>query len=69
MYENRDVIDTLDRAWELLRIFPKEKLTKIKDEVKAIFYHRAYNQLREDENRVDNGQQDQIEEAKEWTPF
>ena len=31
MYENRDIFSTLDRAWELLRSFPKDVLNKIPD--------------------------------------
>ena len=29
MYENRTVFETLDKAWELLRTFPKDALNKI----------------------------------------
>lgn len=39
-YESRDIFQSLDVAWDLLRIFPKEMLTRIPDDVKAAFYDR-----------------------------
>ncbi len=37
-YENRTIFDSMDIAWELLRKFPKESLTKITDEIKNKYY-------------------------------
>jgi V-type H+-transporting ATPase subunit B len=38
--ENRTIFDSLDKAWQLLRIFPKELLTRISDKEKDMFYDR-----------------------------
>ena len=37
-YENRTIFDSMDIAWELLRKFPKESLTKITDDIKNKYY-------------------------------
>lgn len=39
-YEKRDVFDTLDVAWELLRIFPEDMLKKLPKKIKEKFYGR-----------------------------
>eukprot|EP00392_Amoebophrya_sp_AT5.2_P007916 g7935.t1 len=39
-YEKRDVFDSLDIAWELLRIFPEDMLKKLPKKVKDEFYSR-----------------------------
>ena len=39
-YENRTIADSLDKAWELLRKFPYEELTKIHDDIKKQYYSR-----------------------------
>ncbi|PFH37577.1 putative vacuolar ATP synthase subunit b [Besnoitia besnoiti] len=39
-YENRSVFQSLDIAWELLRIFPEDMLKKIKEEELRKFYPR-----------------------------
>jgi len=39
-YEKRDVFDTLDVAWELLRIFPQDMLKKLPKKIKDKFYAR-----------------------------
>lgn len=38
--ESRTIIQSLDLAWDLLRIFPKEMLTRIDDVTKAEFYEK-----------------------------
>jgi len=38
--ETRTIFDSLDKAWQLLRIFPKEGLTRISDKLKDEFYER-----------------------------
>jgi len=40
MYENRDIFETLDRAWELLRSFPKDALNKIPQKLLKKYYQR-----------------------------
>merc|ERR1711907_648800 len=40
-YETRDVFDTLDLAWNLLRTFPKENLKRIPDKIIKEFYARS----------------------------
>lgn len=39
-YEARSVFDSLDLAWTLLRIFPKEQLNRINPKIIAEFYAR-----------------------------
>ncbi len=39
-YEARSVFDSLDLAWNLLRIFPKEQLNRINPKIIAEFYAR-----------------------------
>ena len=38
--ENRTIFQSLEKAWDLLSLFPKEKLTKIKNQHKDNFYMR-----------------------------
>ena len=39
-YEARSIFDSLDLAWTLLRIFPKEQLNRINPKIIAEFYAR-----------------------------
>ncbi|KAG9019895.1 Vacuolar ATP synthase subunit B [Tulasnella sp. 427] len=39
-YESRTIFESLDLAWSLLRIFPKELLNRINPKIIAEFYHR-----------------------------
>jgi len=39
-YEMREIITSLDMAWELLRIFPQDMLKKLPAKVKNEFYSR-----------------------------
>ncbi len=39
-YESRTVFESLDLAWSLLRIFPKELLNRISPKIIAEFYAR-----------------------------
>lgn len=39
-YENRSIFQSLDIAWELLRIFPEDMLKKIKEEELRKYYPR-----------------------------
>lgn len=39
-YENRTIGESLDLAWSLLRIFPKEMLNRISPDLMAEYYHR-----------------------------
>ena len=39
-YESRSIFDSLDLAWSLLRIFPKEQLNRINPKILAEFYQR-----------------------------
>merc|ERR1711968_414026 len=44
MYENRDVFNTLDKAWELLRTFPKDALNKIPAKLLRKYYQREMDE-------------------------
>lgn len=52
-YENRTIFESMDIAWELLRGFPKEYLTKISDDIKNVYYDekaKRENNLRNENN-------------------
>lgn len=40
-YEGRDIFQSLDIAWELLRTFPEDMLKKIKEDLLRKFYPRT----------------------------
>lgn len=40
-YEGRTIFESLDLAWSLLRIFPKEMLNRIPQNILAEYYQRA----------------------------
>jgi V-type H+-transporting ATPase subunit B len=40
-YESRTIFESLDLAWSLLRIFPKELLNRISPKIIDEFYARA----------------------------
>jgi len=50
-HENRTIFDSLDKAWELLTLFPKEKISKISDETKERYYERAGREFAEREDK------------------
>jgi V-type H+-transporting ATPase subunit B len=39
-YESRNIFESLDLAWSLLRIFPKEQLNRINPKIISEFYGR-----------------------------
>lgn len=43
--ENRTIFDSLDKAWDLLTLFPKEKISKISDKTKSKFYERVQREF------------------------
>ncbi len=47
-YESRSIFDSLDLAWSLLRIFPKEQLNRISPKIIAEFYGRKSRKATED---------------------
>ena len=49
-YENRTIFDSLDKAWDLLTLFKKQKLTKINPATKDEYYMRAKRQFDEKRN-------------------
>ena len=50
-YENRTVFESLDQAWSLLRIYPKEMLNRISPKILDEFYDRSRD---EDEDEDDD---------------
>ncbi|KAJ1886053.1 Vacuolar ATP synthase subunit B, partial [Kickxella alabastrina] len=59
-YENRTIYDSLDLAWGLLRIFPKEMLNRIPQKVIQEFYARREVPGVEDD--VEEDEEDEDEE-------
>jgi len=51
-YENRTIFNSLDKAWDLLSLFPKEKLSKIKEGITNEFYMRAKREFDEEQNQI-----------------
>jgi V-type H+-transporting ATPase subunit B len=61
-YESRTIFESLDLAWSLLRIFPKEQLNRISPKIIAEFYGRkpakkedaaAKEEKKKEENLID----------------
>lgn len=53
-YENRTIFDSLDLAWELLRNFKRENLTKIKPDILNMFFKRENEINRQKEKEALN---------------
>ena len=52
-YQKRTIFNSLDKAWDLLTLFPKEKLAKISPKIREDFYkrvNREYDAMGGDEN-------------------
>ena len=47
MMENRTIFQSLDKAWDLLSLFPKDKLSKISKKHRDVFYQRAKREFDE----------------------
>ena len=64
-YESRTVFESLDLAWSLLRIFPKEQLNRINPKIIAEFYGRKPTKKvltgAEDDTRDDKGEETLIQ--------
>ena len=60
-YESRTVFESLDLAWSLLRIFPKEQLNRINPKIIAEFYGRKPTK------KVPTGAEAETREEKEET--
>jgi V-type H+-transporting ATPase subunit B len=57
-YESRTIFDSLDLAWSLLRIFPKELLNRISPKIIDEFYARAGHTKKRDEPRQEESDQE-----------
>ena len=57
-YERRTVIESLDLAWSLLRIYPKEMLNRIPAKVLDEFYQRKREDKRGGKGTRDHGDED-----------
>lgn len=56
-YESRTIFDSLDQAWALLRIYPKELLNRIPEKVLKEFYQRAGKDKKGNKDTRDNEEQ------------
>lgn len=54
-YEARTIFDSLDLAWTLLRIFPKEQLNRINPKIIAEFYGRKPTKKAAEEEGQEEG--------------
>jgi V-type H+-transporting ATPase subunit B len=55
-YESRTIFESLDLAWSLLRIFPKEQLNRINPKIIAEFYGRKATKKAADDGGAKDGQ-------------
>ncbi|CAN6644249.1 V-type proton ATPase subunit B [Trichomonascus vanleenenianus] len=61
-YESRTIFESLDQAWSLLRIYPKELLNRISPKILDEFYERAPSSGRGTQDNDDRDKQDEEEE-------
>lgn len=52
MYENRTIFASLDKAWDLLSLFQKDKLARISNKIKDEFYMRANREFEQERNQI-----------------
>jgi len=62
-YENRTIFQSLDKAWDLLSLFKKDKLSKINSKIKDQFYMRSNREFEENRNR---GEQKEEKKEEKW---
>lgn len=53
-YDSRDIFQSLDIAWQLLRLFPEKLLKKIKQEHIDKYYKREDQHKDDDDEEKDN---------------
>lgn len=58
-YESRSIYESLDIAWNLLRIYPKELLNRIPKRVLDEFYARSARKIANKDTRDNSGEQQQ----------
>lgn len=63
MYEKRSIYDGLDKAWELLRIYPKELLNRIPKKILDEYYQRSSKKEGSKDTR-DNGEEQNGEQSE-----
>lgn len=63
-YESRTIFESLDIAWDLLRIFPKESLNRISPKILAEFYSRKPKTQGSDDKQEDKDSKDKAKEDK-----
>jgi V-type H+-transporting ATPase subunit B len=59
-YESRTIYESLDQAWSLLRIYPKELLNRIPAKILSEFYARSAERkgkLRSNKDTKDNSEE------------
>lgn len=64
-YESRTIFESLDQAWSLLRIYPKELLNRISPKILNEFYERASGKGTKDNDDPERGQEEQQQESSE----
>lgn len=63
-YESRTIYESLDQAWALLRIYPKELLNRIPAKVLAEFYQRSAERDRKGKRQATKDTKDNTEDKK-----
>lgn len=57
-YENRTIFESLNKAWDLLSLFKKEKLSKINNKIKDKYFMKVNREFEEnrhkDQNQIDS---------------
>ena len=59
-YEDRSIFESLEIAWNLLRIYPKELLNRIPKRVLDEFYARSARKVANKDTRDHYGEQQQV---------
>ena len=62
-YENRTIFDSLNKAWDLLSLFKKEKLSKINNKIKDEYFmkvNRDFEENRHKDQQIDSSKQNWV---------
>jgi V-type H+-transporting ATPase subunit B len=50
-YENRTIFESLNKAWDLLALFPKDKLSRISTKIKDEYYMKVNREVEENKHK------------------
>jgi V-type H+-transporting ATPase subunit B len=50
-YENRTIFESLNKAWDLLALFPKDKLSRISTKIKDEYYMKVNREVEDNKHK------------------